>query len=172
MEKTANRIKGQRSKAAGDNFESLISNACAVYKLNSKASIEKTPEPMRVVRKLSNKHFACFFEKKAQPDFKGTLWGGKSIVFEAKHTSKDRLLCSVIKPQQRTSLNLHQELGAECFVLIGFSFENFYFVPWHVFKNAKEILGRKYLMPEDLGDYEVKMQNGYLDFLKNVVTEM
>lgn len=165
---TQRQVQGAVNKRTGGGFEAIISQACNFYKLNGIAVIEKTPEPMRVVRKQTNTLFTCFFEKKAQADYKGTLREGKSIVFEAKHTTRDRLQCGVVKPQQRENLDAYAGLGAKAYVLIGFSFSRFFFVPWEVFKNVKRNLGRDYLKPDDLTEFEVKMKRGYLDFLKTI----
>ena len=52
-----------------------------------------------------------------QPDYKGTLRNGFSIVFEAKHTDTDRIKRAVITDEQEKRLDKHLALGAECFVL-------------------------------------------------------
>ena len=107
---------------------------------------------------------ACFTTQ-AQPDYKGTLKGGRSVVFDAKHTDADRMTRSVISAEQEKELNGHLSLGAECFVLISFGFQQYFRVPWEVFRDMKEHFGRKYIKPEDLKEYSVKYVGGYLRFL-------
>ena len=48
------------NNARGKLLEQLIENSCRLYEEEGKALIEKTPEPMRVVRKLNDgAHFIC-----------------------------------------------------------------------------------------------------------------
>ena len=87
-------ISGKRSNVAGAMFENMLSASCSYYREKNVAIIEKTPEPMRPLqpygdRKLG-RYIACFV-KQAQPDYKGVLCDGKAIIFEAKHTDKDRI---------------------------------------------------------------------------------
>ena len=109
--------------------------------------------------------FTACYTKKAQPDYKGTLKGGRSVVFEAKHTSGDRLEQSVVTDDQRKRLDRHMALGAECFVMVSFGFREFFKVPWAIFRAMKEHYGRKYIKPEDVQEYKVKYIGGVLRFL-------
>ena len=127
-------------------FEQLIEQSCRLYAEEGAALIEKTPEPMRVIRSMKdNAHFVCIFEKKAQPDFKGTVKGGQSVVFEAKYTDAGRIEQSAVTDMQANCFDRHMALGAKCFVLVSFSFESFCAVPWEIWRDMKERYGRKYL---------------------------
>ena len=86
-------------------------------------------------------------------------------MFEAKHTDGDRLQHSVVLAEQAQKLNNHMRLGAECFIIISFGFEKFFKVPWKVFRDMKNIYGRKYIKPEDIREYEIKYTGGVLQFL-------
>lgn len=156
---------GARSKAAGDLFENMVNEACRYYSERGEAEIEKTPEPMKPLRRLEGGKFVAVYTKMAQPDYKGTFLGGKSIVFEAKHTDSDRLKRDVVSEEQEKRLEKHYLLGAECFVLISFGFQKFFKVPWNTFRDMKRIFGRKYLVPQDLKNYEIKYIGGILRFL-------
>lgn len=158
-------LQGGRSKAAGEYFEKIIETACKYYSDMHYAEIQKTPEPMRVIKRLDGGKFVAVFTKQAQPDYKGTLCGGQAIVFEAKHTDSEKMLQSVITAEQEKRLDKHLELGACCYVLVSFEFKEFFFVPWAVFHTMKGIFGRKYIKPDDIREYEVKYSK-YLDFLK------
>lgn len=137
---------GRFNKAVGKEFEELIERSCQAYAAENKALIDKTPEPMRVVRRMNDgAHFTCVFEKKAQPDFKGTLKGGQAIVFEAKFTNSGQIRQDAVTYEQAKCLDLHQALGAECFVLVCFSFESFCRIPWPIWTTMKELYGRKYM---------------------------
>ncbi len=118
-------LQGMRSKATGEHFENMITGACSFYYEKNLAHIEKTPEPMKVLMPMprqSGKFIACF-EKAAQPDYKGTLLGGKAIVFEAKHTDHDRIERGRVTQEQLDGLEKHHKLGALAFVFVSFGFK-------------------------------------------------
>lgn len=157
---------GRRSRAAGQFWEEMIEATCRYYSDKGIAEIEKTPEPTRPLGKPDAKgRFLACFTKHAQPDYKGTLAGGKAVVFEAKHTDDDRMERKVISEEQEKRLNRHESLGAECFVMVSFRFQRYYRVPWAVFRDMKQHFGRKYITPEDLQQYEVRYMGGVLRFL-------
>lgn len=160
-----NRIKGTVNRRNGKLFEGIIEAACEQYFIKDIAHIEKTPEPMRPITGQSKDgSFKAVFEKKAQADFKGTLKGGRSVHFEAKHTDADRIEYSAVSDKQEENLDKTMQMDGVCFVLVSFGFQSFYKVPWGVWKNMKGIFGRKYLKPEDLEQYKVEYM-GYLKFL-------
>lgn len=158
-------LQGGRSKAAGEYFEKIIETACKFYSDMNYAEIQKTPEPMRVIGRLDGGKFVAVFTKQAQPDYKGTLCGGQAIVFEAKHTDSEKMLQSVITVEQGLRLEAHMRLGAACYVLVSFGFEEFFFVPWEVWRDMKSRFGRKYIKPDDIREHEVKYSK-YLNFLE------
>lgn len=165
--KYANIVRGAQNKAAGRCFEQFILAACSYYRENGIADIDKTPEPIKqLTGKDKRGQFKACYEKRAQPDFKGTLKGGRSVAFEAKYTSTDRMSQSVVLPQQEESLNSHEALGATCFVLVGFGLDNCFRIPWAAWKNMKGLYGRKYITPEDVPEFRVKRGvYGILNFL-------
>lgn len=163
---TVNRhIQGAVARAQGKNFEDRLTVALDYYKARGLASIEKTPEPMRVIKSMGQGRFLACFEKKAQPDFTGTIRGGRSVKFEAKYTTGDRLEQSRVLPQQAEYLTRHQALGARCYVIVGFSSGRVYRVPWDAWAGMKEKFGRKYVKEDDLAIYLVTEKNGRLMLL-------
>ena len=169
MRKTADyraQIRGRCNREVGAYWEKMIDRACEQYKRDEKAAIEKTPEPMKVLSKPNNKgQFLACFAKAAQPDYKGTLAGGRAVVFEAKHTDTGKMSRNAISVNQEIQLNLHQKLGATTFVLLSFGLTQFFRVPWDVFRDMKTIYGRKYMTPDDIRAYQIKYEGGYLHFL-------
>lgn len=160
-----NYIKGKQNKAAGQRFEKQIESACLYYKMEGIAHIEKNSEPFRITRNVGNGRFEGFFEKVGQPDYKGTLApDGRAICFEAKHTTADRIKQEVVKEHQLESLELHQKLGAVCFILISLN-EEVFRIPLGVWMNMKKIYGRKYLMASDIQQYKVKAKGMLYLFL-------
>ena len=123
----------------------------------------------------------CVNAQKAQPDFVGTMAGGKSVVFEAKHTDKGRIMYDKVTDYQRDQLKKHQDFGAECYVAVGFSsdydddgkkyassfdFNNcdeaVFFIPFNVWENMQKLVGHKFFALNDgrnggvLAPYRVK----------------
>lgn len=166
---TRARLAGATAKSNGSQFEELIDHACLRYKALKLAYIEKTPEPMKPLgRPDAYGHFTAVYTKAAQPDYKGTLKGGRSIVFEAKHTNSMRIEKIRVNEEQAASLSRHQQLGAICFVLVSFRFENYYVVPWDIWKNMEEHFYKKSVNESDLLPYLVP---GITQFLKNPLTQ-
>lgn len=133
------------------------------------AFVEKTPEPMKPLRKPDRQgRFLACYTKAGQPDFKGTLTGGRAVVFEAKHTDSDKIDQSRLTPEQVESLTLHHKLGAAAFIMVSVGLENFYRVPWEVWRDMKQIYGRKHMKLEDLEPYRVQYIAGILKLLEGV----
>lgn len=154
---------GAISKAKGKHFEERLDASFAHYRERGWAIVEKTPEPMRPTKSLGNGKFIAYFEKKAQPDYKGTLKGGRTVMFEAKFTSADRMEQSRVLQGQAEYMERHQSLGARCFVLAGFGSGEVYSIPWDVWSRMKEHFGRKYVTEADLVPYRVYIaRNGTL----------
>ena len=145
----ARRYQNKINNAQGHSFEDYIKAACALYKDRGRASVDKTPEPFRVLEKSRDGIFKGRFTARAQPDFQGTLAGGRSIVFEAKYTTTDRLKRDVLTSEQQDALEDHRQKGAVAAVCAGIG-NDFFFVPWAVWRDMKEHFGRKYVTAADL----------------------
>ena len=166
--------QGRRSRELGLAFEERLKMACEAYKNEGIAFIEKTPEPFAVTDKQYDKKgkflgFLGHFEKKAQPDFKGTLRGGKSIVFDAKATEKDRIERAAVTDEQKKDLDYHLALGADCYVVVSFSLRAYYRIPWYTWNHMREIYGRCYITMDDISEMRVTERNGIIYFLERQV---
>lgn len=161
-------LQGQRSRSIGKHFEEVIEMTCRHYRDTGVAIIEKTPEPMKVLGKNNKGRFQACFIKKAQPDFKGCMDGGKAIVFEAKATEKDRIRKNVITAEQFGYLEDYWKMGAESFVLVSFGMERYYRVPWGIWREMETFYERKYLTEDDLKDCRLVFKNCCLNFLENI----
>lgn len=173
MTSSEKQLIGSRSRSTGAAFEKLIEVSCEVYKSRGLAYIEKTPEPMRPISGADRQgKFTAIYTAAAQPDYKGTLSGGRAVVFEAKHTDSDTMKQERVTPAQAEALRIHYELGALCFVLISIK-DRCFAIPWEVWDNMKQIYGRKYITASDVKEYEVKIKANkgsvYLDFLSAAV---
>lgn len=155
--------QGAASKAKGKRFEELLDASFEYYKDRGGAIIEKTPEPMRPTKNLGGGKFIAFFERKAQPDYKGVIKGGRAVMFEAKFTSTGRMEQGRVLRGQAEYLERHQRLGARCFVVVGFASGMVYRLPWDIWQGMKERFGRKYVTEADLDEYRVPTaRNGAL----------
>ena len=165
-------LRGKQARAAGGHFENMISASCAYYLSRGLAKIEKTPEPMKPLgaKNRQGKFMACY-TKQAQPDYGGTLKGGRSIYFEAKHTDDDRIEQRRLTKEQCDDLEAHHKLGAIAFVLVSFELRAFYRVPWPIWRDMAEIYGRKYIRRDELKPYEVPVVAGYIKMLDNLPPE-
>ena len=155
------------NNAQGHAFESNIKAACQHYKAQRRARIDKIPEPFRVTKKHGEGLFTGRFTAAAEPDYQGTLAGGKSIVFEAKYTTTDRMNRNVLTQEQLDALEDHAGMGAVAAVCVGIR-DSFFFIPWSVWRDMKEVYGRKYVTAEDLRTYRVKFNGAvlFLDYLR------
>lgn len=100
------------SNNRGHDFEEAIRQACLLYANQGRAKVEKTPEPFRVLEKREGGIFVGRFTAHAQPDFQGTLDGGRSIIFEAKYTTTDAMKRDVLTETQMETLERHHRCGA------------------------------------------------------------
>lgn len=102
----------------------------------------------------------------------GTLKGGRSIYFEAKHTDDERIEQRRLTQEQQDDLEAHHKLGAIAFVLVSVSLTDFYRVPWPVWRDMAEIYGRKYMTHAELSCYEVPATAGFIKFLHGIESEV
>ena len=155
---------GAIARANGALFEQLIDRACLAYADNGAALIQKTPEPMKPLRQPNRLgQFLACYTKRAQPDYKGTMRGGRTVVFEAKHTDAQRIERSRVTEEQLQQLLQYDRLGAACFVLISFKFDRYYRVPVQEWDGMELIYGKKSVNEKDLAPFLLK--GGVLGFL-------
>ena len=94
-----------------------------------------------------------FGNKKAQARFSNTL-KVKVLLFEAKTTTKDKnIIKSIIFSHQEALLEKHYQLGAITAVCVGIN-NDFYFVPYALWRLCKEQWDRQYFTKEDLKECE------------------
>ena len=166
----ANQIRGKINRAQGGYFEGLIEQSCRIYSMEGKAEIKKVPEPFHIIQNIGNGRFIGNFSRKAQADFAGTLRGGRSVKFDAKHTQKDRISQNEVTEEQKKDLDAHQKLGAVCFILVSIRMQEFFRVPWDVWKAIAQRYGRKYITAEELQQYQVAF-DGSVKFLGSYINK-
>lgn len=161
--RTAKSWQNMTNNARGHMFENYIKGACAFYRDNGVAVIEQTPEPFRTTSTNRDGSFTGRFIANAQPDFKGTLQGGRAICFEAKYTSTNKMAKGVVTLEQEKTLEAHYSMGAIAGVCICIK-DIFAFIPWAIWREMKGIYGRQYLTAADVEDYRIEF-NGHALFL-------
>lgn len=165
-DKLRQQYQNKLNNAQGQHFEREILAGCRMYEQHGIATIDKTPEPFRVTSKNHRTgEFTGRFSTHAQPDFQGTLYGGRSIMFEAKRTGKDRITRNVLTDTQMEVLEKHNRLGAMCGVCICIQ-DDFFFIPWNTWRDMKEMYGRQYIKADDVEQFRVKF-DGVVHFLDN-----
>lgn len=154
---------GRKNREEGKEFERRIDEAFAYCRSRGSALVDKTPEPTKVIKRLEGGKFIAVIDKKAQPDYKGTIKGGRSVMFEAKFTTSDRITADRVTESQAEYLTKAEALGARCYILAGFSSGGVYRIPWKEWSNMQAYFGRKYVKETDLEDYRVMAGNfGFL----------
>lgn len=161
-------LQGQINRELGKNFEEQVEVICEIYKQNKLAIIEKTPEPMKILKHIENGRFETVFTKSAQPDFKGSLKGGQTVVFDAKFTETSKITYQALSDFQRETLMAYRELGARAFVLVGFVDGSMYPVDINMWANMQNIFGHKHIKQVELENMSLRAKrakNGIIDFL-------
>lgn len=147
-------VQGWQSRTRGGEFEQRIAASCRLLAQRHAAYISKTPEPMKPLsRPNAYGQFKACYTKKAEPDFKGAVAGGRAIMFEAKSTSGDRMEQNRVIPEQAAILDEYEALGALCFVLVQFAGPRAYRIPRGVWRDMKNQYGRKYIKEGDVQRY-------------------
>lgn len=150
-----NQKKGKKNREEGRAFEEILDHTFAYYSSKGYAQIDKTPEPFKIIRRMGDGRFLGCFTKRAQPDYKGTIKGGRTVIFEAKYTSGDRLTQDRVSDIQAAYMDQASALGARCYVLAGFKNGGVYRIPWADWSNMKQKFGHKYVTEKDLQEYRI-----------------
>ena len=162
------RLQGRQSKMEGDWFERMIEIAGGYYEHLGIAVLDKTPEPMKVIRPMGNGQFLSRFEKMAKPDFKGALCDGTTILIDAKHTETEVLRRQAVTSEQEKCFERYMKMGAHCFIVANIQFKDYYRIPWPTFRDMKKLYGRLYMDRSDLEPFRVNYSGGYLRFLDGI----
>lgn len=155
-----NRASNDRGKA----FENLLMKGCRYYRNKAAAVINKVYEPYICTKVLQSGQFMGRFLDRAEPDFKGVLAGGQAIAFEAKSTQKSRIQYDALTTTQLDWLAGQEDMGAITFVAVNIQ-NRFFSIPFGVWEQMRDIYGKKYLVPEDITEYEV-IFDGAVRFLE------
>lgn len=159
----------KRSQKNGALFENLIERTCTHYRGKGIADIKKTPEPMKPISPLGRGQFRAVYTKKGQPDFMGTLKGGRSVQVEAKHTQAKLIQFDTVQDHQGLQLQNTERLGGLALIVISFRFENFYALTWTEWQQVKKDTGKKSCNEKDLAEYKVDQVAARIQFLDRFI---
>lgn len=173
MQKAKRSQTAMKSRVHGAQFEKMVDVSLEWYRAKGEAFISKTPEPMKPIRATGRGgQFIACYTKTAQPDYKGTISGGRAIVFDAKHCEKsEKIDYSRVTPEQREELEAHYKLGAAAGVLVSFAMTDFYWVPWAVWRDMQAIYGHKHMKKHELEPFRVPCINGVIKLLDGIEKE-
>lgn len=161
---------GRRNIRNGKIVEERVKVACEVYKEKGVACIDKNSEPVQIVKSLEKQggFYLARFVHKAKPDFEGVLCGGRAILFDVKSTEQEQIKASALSKVQAQYLEQYDKMGAISAVLVCLQPEDFFMVPWKVWKEMKMAFGHLHMTREELEPYRVD-GNGYIHFLEKIV---
>lgn len=125
-------------KSNGDAFEQLIRWQNERYKAKGIAVIEKQPTEFIPLRNPRGGIYGVKVENKATVDFIGRYYC-EPIAIEAKTTEDNRIRLLEVENHQATFMDQWTSNGSAIgYVLVSFSFEEFYMVPWHVWSLCRK----------------------------------
>lgn len=89
-------------------------------------------------------------------------------VIKPYNRDRGQISRNVVTEEQEECFERYMKMGAMCFLVISLEFEEFYRVPWIVFRDMKKIYGHKYMNREELAPYRVKYNNGVVKYLDGI----
>lgn len=119
----------------GRPLEELIIMANHQYRAQRRAVIHKVPTAWIPLRDSRGRVVNAKVEEKAAVDFLGT-YRGRSLAFDAKHCSGDRIRWDRLEDHQAQFLEDWTRDGGIGFVLVGFGMQRFFVVPWEVWRKG------------------------------------
>lgn len=122
----------------GQTLEQFIRFANERYKKSGIAVINKQHTEFLPIRNAYGQIVRCKVESKATVDFIGRV-GNVPIAAEAKETSGDSIRLLEVQDHQADFLDAYYGKDeAICFVIVSFSMNTFYVVPWVFWKAARD----------------------------------
>ena len=158
-------LAGKHKQKNGARFESALQTAFQFVGNVFGDIVEKTPEPLRVLRRGNGNTLTAFFAKKAQPDFKGALksQGGRAFVAEAKSTEGKAISFALVKSHQMLALSRYAGTGAAVAVIVGIGGKIF-LIPFAKWRLLPSTLGKRSATAQDLAPYEWHFEKGIPKF--------
>ena len=121
----------------GKPLEELLENINRIYRQKGIATIHKVPTAWIPIRDRRGKIVTAKVDKKASPDFLG-VYQGQAVAFDAKYTEGHRVRWDRLEQHQRDFLDAWDAAGGISFVLVGFTLQQIYVVPWEWWRRGYE----------------------------------
>lgn len=160
----------------GNAFEELINFTNERYRRLGIAVIQKIPTPITPVQMDSDKKVItlAYFDKQSTVDYIGAVQG-QAICFDAKESKQKSLPIQNIHQHQIEFMHDFNRQKGVAFLLVHMAlYSKYWFLPLEVLEkywNEAVKGGRKSIPIEVFEDrYEIKIQNGILDYLDGVNT--
>jgi recombination protein U len=147
--------QGKLNRQRGAEFERLIEISLDELRKRGKAYITKNCEPYKILRSIGKGRFITVHQANNQPDYKGLLNKGKSVIMEAKYTAGNSIPQTRLTPNQTEIINEYEAFGAKCYLILGFGDGKIYRIPWQLWRDMKTLFGRKHIKQSDINRYKV-----------------
>jgi len=129
-------VKDFRYANRGQPLEQFIRFANEQYKRHKVACIDKVPTEFIPLRDGRGKIYNVKVEHKSGVDFLGR-YRNIPIAIEAKHTSSDSIRFDEVQPHQADYMDeFTEEPGTIGLIVVSFSLERFYAIPWAFWQAA------------------------------------
>lgn len=123
----------------GKGFEDYLELVHGLYRKAGTALMVKIPTPFLPQRNADGKVDGCIVRQKSVVDYIGR-YRSIPVAVEAKHTVGGRIRFDAVKDHQAAFLDSWtREEGAVGLVLVSFSMERYFAVPWYFWKIARDL---------------------------------
>lgn len=80
----------KRRKKRGNSWEKAVEQENTLLYLEKRAFVQRSPDEMRIINTTPNGEYIAIHARRSAPDFQGTLFGGRSVAFDAKRCEGGR----------------------------------------------------------------------------------
>ncbi len=136
--KVFNKIKNPSKANRGKPFEDFLKHVHQQYQQARVACVHKVPTEFIPIRDYTGKIVGCKVEEKSCVDYLGR-YRGIPVAVEAKHESGNRIAFDRVEPHQAAYMDDYiSDPNAVGIVIVSFSLQRFFAVPWEFWKAARE----------------------------------
>lgn len=130
-------MKDYRKANLGATLEHLITYANKIYRITDEAVVWKVPTAFIPIRNRNGQIVSCKVEEKSCVDYLGRV-GTIPVAAEAKETHSDTIRFDRVEDHQAEFLDDFDTPGALTIVVVSFSLQNFYAIPWIFWKAGRQ----------------------------------
>lgn len=131
-------MKDRRYANRGQTLEEIIRYTNDRYRMDGLATVCKIPTEFIPIRDASGRVVSCKVKTRSTVDFIGRV-GTMPLAAEAKETRSDSIRFDEVQDHQASFLTAYEGHGeAVSIVVVSFSLNGFYVVPWPFWKAARD----------------------------------